>query len=268
MFLCSYGISYPTKKVIEPFFMLSLFWREKAEHILQLSWTKPDHITYHEIAYETAHHQTSYHQASYRQTSYQHISYRNCCFGEIEKKGELDMRKYSVAAAFTMSMTLAMAMPAFARSSAITTPVTTGTEVEQNAQAGSTATVTFPKDASATAGLPAETVNQINAINTGSNLAQSISNVEENKSLEGYYALGTTQAAVILDRSGKAAFAETLVTVYVPNLTNGLGTVQVLFYNNETGRWELLTPESQDLIKRTVKVRIKNSGTLSVVYKK
>lgn len=131
------------------------------------------------------------------------------------------------------------------------------------------ASVTFADNtAAATAGLPSQTVDQINGINSGANLAQTITNVEGNQSLDGYNALGTTHAAIVTDGNGAAASAVSNVTLYVPNLTADLGAVQVLFYNNETGRWEVLTPHAVDVANKTVSVSIPNSGTLSVVYKK
>ena len=45
--------------------------------------------------------------------------------------------------------------------------------------------------------------------------------------------------------------------VYVPNLVEGLGTVQVLFYNNMTSKWELITPTSVDVANKMIHVTIR-----------
>ena len=46
----------------------------------------------------------------------------------------------------------------------------------------------------------------------------------------------TYQAGTRVEKTGA-----TNMPVYVPNLVEGLGTVQVLFYNNMTSKWELIT---------------------------
>lgn len=201
------------------------------------------------------------------------------------------MRKKLVACALVMALAAASATTAFAYGSTTTGGTSssssggsssgssighaydpsgaTGTTVNGTSGSASGANVTFfsNTNAAATAGLPAATVEQINGINSGANLAQTITNVEANVNLEGYNALGTTHAAVVADSNGAAVATTASITLYVPNLTSELGTVQVLFYNNNTGRWELLNPTGVDAAAKTVVVNIPNSGTLAVVYK-
>lgn len=128
------------------------------------------------------------------------------------------------------------------------------------------AKINFPTDNNtATAGLPQTTVAQINSINSGASLADAIKDVD----LNNYYALGETHAAVVTNKNTGAASLETVpVTVYVPNLVEGLNNIQILFYNNATGRWELLTPSAVNYAAKTVTLNVTGSGTLSVVYKK
>lgn len=60
----------------------------------------------------------------------------------------------------------------------------------------------------------------------------------------------------------------TNMPVYVPNLVEGLGTVQVLFLQQHDFQVELITPTSVDVAKKMIHVTIPNSGTFSVIYKR
>ena len=73
----------------------------------------------------------------------------------------------------------------------------------------------------------------------------------------------TYQAGTRVEKTGA-----TNMPVYVPNLVEGLGIVQVLFYNNMTSKWELITPTSVDVANKMIHVTIPNSGTFSVIYKR
>ena len=87
--------------------------------------------------------------------------------------------------------------------------------------------------------------------------------------LEGYSALISTHAIVTKDAATdteKAGMVE--VPLYVPNLVDGLGEVQVLFYNNLTGTWTVIQPNRVDAASKTIWFNIPNSGTLSVIYKR
>lgn len=184
------------------------------------------------------------------------------------------MKKRIAACALVMALAAVQTTSVFAygskgSSGTITTAVSAERENTAKANDGKTygdAVVNFPTDNhTATAGLPQTTVNQINSINSGANLADTIKDVD----LTGYNALGQTHAVVVTNKNtGAASLDSVLLTIYVPNLTQNAGTVQVLFYNNATGRWELLTPEMNDYASKTVTLRVTGSGTLSVVYKK
>ena len=149
----------------------------------------------------------------------------------------------------------------------ITVPTESGTASQSGGQAvvGDTGIEFVQGSESAVSGLPETVVSTINAINTGTGLAEAGTGLD----LSGYNALvGTTavmtyQAGTRVEKTGA-----TNMPVYFPNLVEGLGTVQVLFYNNMTSKWELITPTSVDVAKKMIHVTIPNSGTFSVIYKR
>ena len=130
---------------------------------------------------------------------------------------------------------------------------------------GDTALELIAGDERAVAGLPESTVTTINGINSGSPL----SGVVPGTNLDGYNALISTHAIVTKDAATdteKAGMVE--VPLYVPNLVDGLGEVQVLFYNNLTGTWTVIQPNRVDAASKTIGFNIPNSGTFSVIYKR
>lgn len=142
----------------------------------------------------------------------------------------------------------------------ITVPTESGTASQSGGQAvvGDTGIEFVQGSESAVIGLPETVVSTINAINTGTGLDLSGYNA-----LVGTTAVMTYQAGTRVEKTGA-----TNMPVYVPNLVEGLGTVQVLFYNNMTSKWELITPTSVDVAKKMIHVTIPNSGTFSVIYKR
>ena len=130
---------------------------------------------------------------------------------------------------------------------------------------GNTALEFVQGNSGAVSGLPENVVNAINGINSGQPLNQVISDVD----LTGYNALVGTHAIVTKDavtNTEKTGPVE--VPLYVPNLVDGLGEVQVLFYNNLTGTWTVIQPSRVDAASKTIWFNIPNSGTLSVIYKR
>ena len=114
---------------------------------------------------------------------------------------------------------------------------------------GDTALELIAGDERAVAGLPESTVTTINGINSGSPL----NGVVPGTNLEGYSALISTHAIVTKDaekKKKKAGMVE--VPLYVPNLVDGLGEVQVLFYNNLTGTWTVIQPNRVDAASKTI----------------
>ena len=130
---------------------------------------------------------------------------------------------------------------------------------------GGTTAVYFLADKTASvAGLPKATVSQINGINNG----QQLNNLIKDVDLTGYNALINTQAFIMEDTKGNVITNVTSVSLNVPNLLNGLNNVQILFYNNATGKWEVIAPTAVDFNNKLVTVNLPGSGTLSVIYKK
>lgn len=125
--------------------------------------------------------------------------------------------------------------------------------------------IAFAKGDGATAGLPENTVAAINDINSGKALSEVIKDVD----LTGYNALTGTHAIVTKDATtGAIKDVPTEVALYVPNLVGDLGNVEILYYDNVTGKWTLLPAAKIDPVTKVVYVNITGSGTLSVVYKK
>ncbi len=151
----------------------------------------------------------------------------------------------------------------------MTNPVTgEQSTVSQNergqAVVGNTA-LEFAKDSAATAGLPEAVVSAINDINAGKSLSDVISGVD----LVGYNALTSTHAIVTRDNATNAVKVGNVdVPIYVPNLVENLGNVEILFYDNATGLWQKLPVTVLDVANKTVWANIPGSGTFSVVYKK
>lgn len=151
---------------------------------------------------------------------------------------------------------------------AVDTVTTTGQKVTVNSKGEAVVgdvAIGFAKGGSATAGLPANAVAAIEGINSGKALSEVVQGVD----VSGFNALTGTHAIVTKDAAtGAIKDTQTEVSLYVPNLVDGLGNVEILFYNNATGQWVLLPSLKVDPVSKTVAVSIPGSGTLSVVYKK
>lgn len=149
----------------------------------------------------------------------------------------------------------------------VTSPGESGTASHSGGQAivGDTGIEFVQGSDSAVSGLPENVAATIQAINSGSSLAQAGTGLDLNgyNALVGTTAVMTYQAGTRVEKTGA-----TNMPLYVPNLVDGLGTVQILFYNNMTAKWELLTPTSVDVANKMVHVTIPNSGTFSVIYKR
>lgn len=118
----------------------------------------------------------------------------------------------------------------------------------------------------ATAGLPQTTVETISAINSAKTpLAEVVKDVD----VTGYSALTAVSAIVVKDASTQEVkTGNVVVDLYVPNIIEGIGTVEILFYNNATGKWELIKPVKIDYATKQISAAISGSGSFSVVYKK
>ena len=147
------------------------------------------------------------------------------------------------------------------------TVTTTGQQVTTNSKGeaviGDTA-VAFADSTAATAGLPSDVVSAINDINAGKPLNEVVQGVD----LTGFYALTGTHAIITKDaNTGTVKTGPVEVSLYVPNLVANVNNVQLLFYDNATGQWQLIPAVKVDPVTKTVAVNVPGSGTLSVVYK-
>ncbi len=144
----------------------------------------------------------------------------------------------------------------------------TNTSTSSTVAAGSTVvgntSISYATGVSATAGLPEAAVAAINGINEGKTLSDVVKDVD----VSGYKALTSTNAIVTKDAAtGEVKTGAVEVTLYVPNLVDGLENVSVLFYDNVTGKWTLLPVTKVDPATKTVVTTISGSGTYTVVYK-
>ena len=196
------------------------------------------------------------------------------------------MKKRAVMAAMVAALVLSQATTAFAAGSTssggsgrATVSATYADEVSVTLN-GNTTTPNYGGEASngatsvafvkgethAVAGLPNGIVDTINAINRNK---ADLANVGTGLDLKGYnaligtHAIMTYQAGTQVEKTGDVS-----IDLYVPNLVDGLGNVEILFYNNMTGRWQLIKPASVNTKTKVVTVTIPNSGTISVIYKK
>ena len=107
-------------------------------------------------------------------------------------------------------------------------------------------------------------VSAINDINAGKPLNEVVQGVD----LTGFNALTGTHAIITKDaNTGTVKTGPVEVSLYVPNLVANVNNVQLLFYDNATGQWQLIPAVKVDPVTKTVAVNVPGSGTLSVVYK-
>ena len=163
------------------------------------------------------------------------------------------MKKKVVTAAMVAALVLAQSTAAFAARSTSTGPMMidevsiTGSGITTPSYGGQATigdtSVSFVKGSShAVAGLPTGIVETISAINRNkTELAKAGTGIDLSgyNALVGTYAVMTYKAGTTIEKTGNVT-----MSVYVPNLTAGLGDVEVLFYNNMTGRWPLLKPSA------------------------
>lgn len=114
-------------------------------------------------------------------------------------------------------------------------------------------------------GLPEEIQEQIVQINQGIPPSDVLGETVP----EGYYALVATYTVTAQDKeSGEESTGSGKLTLYIPNLVEGLEDVSVLCYDNAAGEWKLLPVESMDTEKKTLSVILTGSGTLTVIYRR
>lgn len=117
----------------------------------------------------------------------------------------------------------------------------------------------------ALSGLPEEVAHQVNAINGGEAPAQAIGS----KELKGYYALVATYTVVGEDEaSGEETRGSGRLTLYIPNLLEGLEEISFLYYDKAERIWRVIPAEQVDPAAKTVSAILPGSGTLTVVYRR
>jgi hypothetical protein len=186
------------------------------------------------------------------------------------------MKKRAFAILLTAALVAVQPISAFAASSVSTggsSVTTTNPTVTADGQslstngAGSKAAdvaAVFAQGAAETAGLPEQVVASIASINSGANLASSVGKAE----LEGYAALTKTAAVVLNDKTTNAvANKEVPVTLYIPNLLEGLQNVKILYYENATGQWKVVEPTAIDFANKTITFNMFGSGTVTIIHK-
>ena len=144
-----------------------------------------------------------------------------------------------------------------------------GAQVETNSRGqavvGNTALEFVQDSGNAVAGLPDSVVSAINGINSGRPLNEAVPDVD----LTGYNALVGTHAIVTKDAATNAEKTGAVeVPLYIPNMVDGLGDIEVLFYDNMTGTWKVIKPNKVDIGSKMIWFEVPNSGTFSVIYKR
>ena len=108
---------------------------------------------------------------------------------------------------------------------------------------------------------------QVERINHGEGLAQ-VTGLTE---LKNHFALIGIKGIIAWDKeTGEEVDGGGEVTLYVPNLIQGLSKVAVLFYGRESGQWEVISvPESAvDTAAKMLTVELPGAGLMTVIYQR
>ena len=144
-----------------------------------------------------------------------------------------------------------------------------GAQVETNSRGqavvGNTALEFVQDSGNAVAGLPESVVSAINGINSGRPLNEAVPDVDLTgyNALVGTHSIVTKAAATNAEKTGAVE-----VPLYIPNMVDGLGDIEVLFYDNMTGTWKVIKPNKVDIGSKMIWFEVPNSGTFSVIYKR
>ncbi|WP_294143734.1 hypothetical protein [uncultured Clostridium sp.] len=108
-------------------------------------------------------------------------------------------------------------------------------------------------------------VETINTINSGTTpLYRAIGTPET----VGYNPLIPVQTLVMTDAATQTKVDEKVtVSLYVPNLVEGLNDVQLLYYNTVTKKWEFMAPAAIDYATKQVTVTLGSDTAFTVVYR-
>lgn len=150
-------------------------------------------------------------------------------------------------------------------------PMTSNDAISVSGADGNTPTVTVGNTAVSfvgfeNAGLTDATVETIKTINAGTTpLYRAIGTT----TVVGYSALAPIQVMAAADlTTGQAVTQPVALSMYVPNLIQGLGDIQVLYYNKTTKAWELVAPSAIDYATKQITVNVADGTPFTIVYKK
>lgn len=125
--------------------------------------------------------------------------------------------------------------------------------------AGHGVNVRFASDAEVKESLPWYAAEDVFTINSGTTALYRVVGTPD---LVGYNPLIPVQT-LVADGTADAVS----VSVYVPNLIEGLNNVQILYFNPDTKQWEMAAPAAVDFASKNVAVSLKNGTPFTVVYK-
>ena len=115
--------------------------------------------------------------------------------------------------------------------------------------------------------LSEEVLVQVERINHGEGLAQ-VTGLTE---LKNHFALIGIKGIIAWDKeTGEEVDGGGEVTLYVPNLIQGLSKAAVLFYGRESGQWEVISvPESAvDTAAKMLTAELPGAGLMTVIYQR
>lgn len=177
------------------------------------------------------------------------------------------MKKRALIAAMATALVLSQNVTAFAFGSIDSQMEVVGVTTTSGSEIGSddTDVMAVKGEEDALAGLDETNKNQIRQMNKGTDLnSLGIKNLD----LFGYKLLNKTRAIMTYQKGTKIEKRGNITIILsVPNLKNGLSNVQLMFFNNMTGRWQIIKPEYIDNANKRITVTIPNSGTVAVMYK-
>lgn len=140
-----------------------------------------------------------------------------------------------------------------------------GTEGKDTAQAAPVSLIFGAGNDPVSSGLANDVVEKINTINSGTEpLYRTIGTSD----LVGYSALIPVSTVAVIDVAAKdPQTGKVSMTIYVPNLLEGLNDVQILYYNATTHQWEKAAPAAIDFAAKQITLSIDDRTPFTVIYK-
>lgn len=151
--------------------------------------------------------------------------------------------------------------------SGVTTGGNTGDTANGGAGGSLAAAVTLTLGAGAdpiASGLSASVVEKINTINNG---VEPIYRTIGTPELVGYSALTPVTTVNAAPSAKDPQTGIVAMSVYIPNLIEGLNDVKILYFNRATGLWETMTPVAVDFATKQVTLNIADQTPFTLIYK-